>query len=100
MLPMHDLISVETLPEMWVRLGFSDGFTGLVGLADLASGSAFAALADPELFTTAEVDMERNVLRWVNGTEIDGAYLYHRALRCPVRKSLPERLLFLLRTRV
>lgn len=69
--------SVEPLEGFILRLGFDDGSTREVDLADDLWGQIFEPLRkDPHLFRQVHVDHELGTVVWPNGADLDPDVLY------------------------
>lgn len=69
--------SVEPLGAFVVRLGFSDGTSREIDLANELWGPVFAPLRDdPHLFRQVRVDKELGTIVWPNGADMDPDVLH------------------------
>ncbi len=67
--------SVQVLGHYRLRLGFSDGSSRDVDLAEL-HGPIFEPLADPDYFGQVRVDDELGTVVWPNGADLDPLVLH------------------------
>jgi Protein of unknown function (DUF2442) len=71
------ICSVEPLDGFALRLGFDDGTTREVDLADEFWGPVFEPLRnDPQLFRKVCVDRELGTIVWPNGADLDPDVLH------------------------
>ena len=71
------ICSVEPLDGFALRLGFDDGTTREVDLADELWGPVFEPLRnDPQLFCKVRVDRELGTVVWPNGADLDPDVLH------------------------
>lgn len=71
------ICSVEPLEGFVLRLGFDDGTTRDVDLADELWGPVFEPLRnDPRLFRQVQVDRELGTVVWPNGADLDPDVLH------------------------
>ena len=69
--------SVEPLEGFVLRVGFDDGTTRDVNLADELWGPVFEPLRnDPQLFRQVQVDRELGTVVWPNGADLDPDVLH------------------------
>ena len=75
---MIDVVSVKTLGNYRLRVGFSDGLIGVHDFTDIASrnGEMVRPLKDPSFF--ARVFVEMGALAWPNGYDLDPIALHER----------------------
>jgi len=72
-------VAVEPLPDMALRVTFTDGTTGEVRLRDFlqsaaVSGTIFEPLRDPEVFR--QVRVELGTVTWPNGADLAPDAMY------------------------
>jgi Protein of unknown function (DUF2442) len=71
------ICAVEPLDGFALRLGFDDGTTREVDLADELWGPVFEPLHnDPQLFRKVRVDRELGTIVWPNGADLDPDVLH------------------------
>lgn len=71
---------VEPLSGFALRLGFSDGSSGVIDVGPYLRGPIFEPLVrDPALFRTVRVDPELGTIVWPNGADMDPDVLRRRA---------------------
>jgi hypothetical protein len=71
------ICSVEPLEGFVLRVGFDDGTTRDVDLADELWGPMFEPLRnDPQLFQQVQVDRELGTVVWPNGADLDPDVLH------------------------
>jgi hypothetical protein len=71
------ICSVDPLDGFVLRLGFDDGTTREVDLADELWGPVFEPLRnDPQLFRKVRVDRELGTIVWPNGADLDPDVLH------------------------
>jgi hypothetical protein len=71
------ICSVEPLEGFVLRVGFDDGTTRDVDLADELWGPVFEPLRnDPQLFQRVQVDRELGTVVWPNGADLDPDVLH------------------------
>jgi hypothetical protein len=71
------ICSVEPLEGFVLRVGFDDGTTRDVDLADELWGPVFGPLRnDPRLFQQVQVDRELGTVVWPNGADLDPDVLH------------------------
>jgi hypothetical protein len=71
------ITSVEPIEAFVLRLGFDDGTTSEVDLADALWGPMFEPLrADPQLFRQVRVNNELGTIVWPNGADMDPDVLH------------------------
>ena len=69
--------SVEPREGFTVRIGFDDGTTREIDLADDLWGPVFEPLRrDPQLFRQVRVDPELGTIVWPNGADMDPDVLH------------------------
>lgn len=70
---------VEPLSGFTLKLGFSDGSSGVVDLGPYLRGPIFEPLVrDPVLFRAVRVDPELGTIVWPNGADMDPDVLRQR----------------------
>ena len=76
--PMIDVVSVKYLDGYKLRVGFSDGSTGVHDFSSTAArdGEMVRPLKDPAFF--ARVFIELGALTWPNGFDLDPIALHER----------------------
>jgi hypothetical protein len=68
--------SVEPLAGYVLRIGFDDGVTRDVDLADDLWGPMFEPLRDPAFFRQVRVDHDAGTVVWPNGADLDPDVLH------------------------
>ncbi|MCF8476692.1 MAG: DUF2442 domain-containing protein [Pseudolabrys sp.] len=78
--PMIDVVSVKPVGGYKLRVGFSDGSTGVHDFSSTAErdGEMVRPLKDPVFF--ARVFVELGALAWPNGFDLDPIALHDRML--------------------
>jgi hypothetical protein len=73
--------NVQAGPGFTLLLGFADGTSGTVDLAEDVAGRSgvFGPLQDPGYFATVVVDEVSGTVVWPNGLDLDPDVLYERA---------------------
>ncbi len=76
--PMIDVVSVKSLGDFRLRVGFSDGSAGVHDFSSTAArdGEMVRPLKDPKFF--ARVFVELGALTWPNGFDLDPVALHER----------------------
>lgn len=83
-----DVTSVEVLHDRVVRLGFSDGCTGVVDLAPKLKGPVFRRIVrDDDYFRQVRIDPEIGTIVWPNGADLAPEILYAEAVPTGVGKT-------------
>ena len=86
--PPCDVTGAEILGHYRLRLTFSDGLVGDVGLSDLRDwGGVFTPLRDPDTFAQVRVDPETGTIAWPDGADLAPEVLYERASAHPRQAS-------------
>ncbi len=78
--PMIDVVSVKPVGGFKLRVGFSDGSTGVHDFSSTVArtGEMIVPLKDPAFF--ARVFVELGALAWPNGFDLDPIALHERML--------------------
>jgi hypothetical protein len=69
--PAQDIIGVEVLGELKVKLTFEDNVTLPVDLTPLFHGPVFEQIINEGLFGQVRVDARSGTITWPNGVEPD-----------------------------
>jgi Protein of unknown function (DUF2442) len=73
-----DVSEVRWLGGHRLRVGFTDGSSGEVDLANhLSFSGVFAPLRDPARFGEVVIDPEAGTIKWPNGADVDPIVLWH-----------------------
>ncbi len=73
------VVALSILPDHRLSVSFRDGTSGIVDLSAVradATCGVFAALAAPDVF--AQARLELGVVTWPNGADLDPAWMYER----------------------
>jgi hypothetical protein len=73
---MHWVTSVEFVSDYKLRLGFNDGSTRVVDLAQHLDGEMFEPLKNLRLFRTAKLNPDLDTVVWDNGADMAPEFLY------------------------
>lgn len=71
--------ALSILPDFRLSVSFRDGTSGIVDMSAVrpdASCGVFAALAAPDVF--AQAHLELGVVTWPNGADLDPMWMYER----------------------
>jgi hypothetical protein len=71
--------ALSILPDYRLSVTFRDGTSGIVDMSAVradASRGMFAALAAPDVFAQASVEL--GVVTWPNGADLDPTWMYER----------------------
>lgn len=83
---MVRIAAVTVLPDFRLKLHFIDGAEGIVDLTEIPRDGVFEEWNDPTYF--AKVRLERGVLTWPNGADLDPCVIYSRATGIPIHQLL------------
>jgi hypothetical protein len=83
---MVRISSVTVLPEFKLKLRFTDGAEGIADLNEIPRDGVFEDWNDPAFF--AKVRLDRGVLTWPNGADLDPFVIYSRATGVPIEELL------------
>ena len=68
--------SVSHVESYMLRIGFNDGATKLVDLANELHGEVFLPLKDITFFKQVSLNPETNTIEWPNGADFAPEFLY------------------------
>lgn len=84
---LKDIVAVEPLDELRLRVRFEDGVEGLVDLGEIGPlDGVFAALADPAEFRRVTVNRELGTVTWPSGADLDPDVIYAKISGIPLER--------------
>ncbi len=83
---MIRVASVSVLPHFKLQLRFTNGAEGIADLKEIPRDGVFEEWNDPAYF--AKVRVDRGILTWPNGADLDPYVLYSRATGVPIEEIL------------
>lgn len=81
---MRKVVAVKALANYKVKVRFSDGVAGVVGLSDLVRKGVFAIWQDPKQFAQVFIDPETHTLAWPGGIDLCPDMLYEEVSKMKV----------------
>ncbi len=73
---IHDIIEVEVIGDLTLRVTFDDGAVRDLTLDGQLEGPVFEPLQDPARFAEVEVDRDAGTIVWPTGADLDPIVIY------------------------
>ena len=67
---MNRIISVEPLPDCWLKVAFDDGASGIFAVEPARRGGVFLKLLDARVFNAVAVNPDFGCVEWPGGIDL------------------------------